>query len=203
MPPPWSRDAAPRRGRDRTPRHRDDCRRGRDNPFRPSSGRRCADCGSTSSANAARGCRRALRDDGSAASPGPAPKPRCRDRRRRSACRRRSPRSWCRRRCASVPSAPQCMPVMSDAGTISIKRPRRDAAAAAFGKISAGGAEFDAAVMAAAHAAALPLSAAIRRSGRIGNSSSRMPMALWMALATAGEVGTVATSPMPTLPPST
>ena len=43
----------------------------------------------------------------------------------------------------------------------------------------------------------------MRRSGRIGSSVSLMPVALQMALAIAGDVGTVATSPMPTLPPST
>jgi hypothetical protein len=46
-----------------------------------------------------------------------------------------------------------------------------------------------------------PFQCGDQRSGRIGISVSRMPVALRMALAIAGEVGTVATSPMPTLPP--
>ena len=61
---------------------------------RPSSGRRYADCGNTSSANAARDCRRAWRDDGSAASPDPARMPQCPDRPRRGARRRRWRRCW-------------------------------------------------------------------------------------------------------------
>ena len=55
----------------------------------------------------------------------------------------------------------------------------------------------------AAHAAALPFKSSSRRSGRIGNSCGRTPVALQIALATRGKVGTVATSPMPTLPPIT
>src|SRR4051794_2420430 len=86
------------------------------------------------------------------------------------------------------------------------QRSGRYAAAASLGKVGAGGAEFwgfGGGHGCLRHAAALPLSADIRRSGRIGNSVSRMPVALQRALATAGEVGTVATSPIPTLPPST
>src|SRR6266436_4765621 len=83
----------------------------------------------------------------------------------------------------------------------------RNSAAPPFGKVGTGGAEFGAlgggGHGCGRHAAALPFSAAIRRSGRIGISVSLMPVALRMALARAGDVGTVATSPIPTLPPST
>src|SRR6266516_6381441 len=87
------------------------------------------------------------------------------------------------------------------------QRTPRNSAAPPFGKVGTGGAEFR--VLArdghgcGCHAAALPFSAAIRRSGRIGISVSLMPIALRRAFAIAGDVGTVATSPIPTLPPST
>src|SRR5947199_2382945 len=87
------------------------------------------------------------------------------------------------------------------------QRTLRNSTAPPFGKVGTGGAEFR--VLArdghgcGCHAAALPFSAAIRRSGRIGISVSLMPIASRMALAIAGDVGTVATSPIPTLPPST
>src|SRR6266403_2022979 len=87
------------------------------------------------------------------------------------------------------------------------QRSLRNAAAAPFGKVGTGGAEFGApggdGHRCRRHAAALPFNAAIRRSGRIGISVSLMPIALRMAFARAGDVGTVATSPIPTLPPST
>src|SRR5258708_7233309 len=87
------------------------------------------------------------------------------------------------------------------------QRSLRNSAAPPFGKVGAGGAEFRALARAGhecgCHAAALPFSPAIRRSGRIGISVERMPGGLRMALARAGEVGTGATSPLPTLPPST
>src|SRR6202043_3079148 len=87
------------------------------------------------------------------------------------------------------------------------QRSLRNTAAPAFGEISAGGAEFrwprESSHCCGCHAAALPFNAATRRSGRIGISVSLTPIALQMALAIAGDVGTVATSPMPTLPPST
>src|ERR1700751_559090 len=76
-----------------------------------------------------------------------------------------------------------------------------DAAAAALAEVCAGGAELRRQTCCGhrAHAAALPLKAARMRSGRNGISVSRTPIALRTALAIAGEVGTVATSPMPTL----
>ena len=87
------------------------------------------------------------------------------------------------------------------------QRSLRNAAAPPFGKVGTGGAEFGArggdGDGCGCHAAALPFSAAIRRSGRIGISVSLIPIASRMALAIAGDVGTVATSPIPTLPPST
>src|SRR5213080_4607053 len=87
------------------------------------------------------------------------------------------------------------------------QRSLRNAAAPPFGKVGTGGAEFGArgggGHGCGPHAAALPFSAAIRRSGRIGISVSLMPIALRIAFAIAGDVGTVATSPIPTLPPST
>ena len=86
------------------------------------------------------------------------------------------------------------------------QRSGRDAAAPPFAEIGAGGAEFGRAGLGhrcGRHAAVLPFSADIRRSGRIGISVSLTPVALRMALASAGDVGTVATSPIPTLPPST
>src|ERR1700754_1038738 len=83
------------------------------------------------------------------------------------------------------------------------QRSLRNAAAPAFGEVGAGGAEFGCMDGCGCHAAVLPCSAAMSRSGRIGSSVSRIPVALQMALAMAGDVGTVATSPMPTLPPST
>src|SRR5258705_13049889 len=86
------------------------------------------------------------------------------------------------------------------------QRSCRDAAAPSFAKIGAGGAEFGllhGGNGCGVHAAALPFKAATRRSGRIGSAVNLMPVALQTALAIAGDVGTVATSPMPTLPPST
>src|ERR1700738_1474742 len=87
------------------------------------------------------------------------------------------------------------------------QRAAGEPAAPPFGKVGTGGAEFrglgGGGDGCGTHAATLPFSAATRRSGRIGISASRMPVAWRMALATAGEVATVATSPIPTLPPST
>src|SRR4051794_27645781 len=87
------------------------------------------------------------------------------------------------------------------------QRSLRNAAAPPLGKIGTGGAEFGyingGSHGCGCHAAVLACHAAMRRSGRIGSSVSLMPVALRMALAMAGEVGTVATSPTPTLPPST
>src|SRR5260370_29063491 len=83
----------------------------------------------------------------------------------------------------------------------------RNSAAPPFGKVGTGGAQFGALAGdghgCGCHAAALRFSAAIRRAGRIGISLSLIPVALRTALARAGDVGTVSTSPLPTLPPST
>ena len=105
----------------------------------------------------------------------------------------------------AAPSAPQPIPMVSGAAEISISGPRetplrrRSERSVPAARNSGSRCVMDAEVM----PRVLPFSAAISRSGRIGSSVSRMPVALQMALAMAGEVGTVATSPMPTLPPST
>ena len=107
----------------------------------------------------------------------------------------------------AAPSAPQVTPIVVGRGVEIDQRSPRDAAAPPLGKVGAGGTEFGALGESrhrcGRHAAVLPFKAEISRSGRIGISVSLTPVALRMALASAGEVGTVATSPIPTLPPST
>ncbi len=101
-----------------------------------------ADCDNTSSANAGRGCRRASRGGGSAASPGLAPTPQRPD----SAAAMRASAAMAAmvvrapmRNVASV--APMHPDRIGRGGDID-QRSRRDAAAPPLGEIGAGGAEF-------------------------------------------------------------
>src|SRR5258708_12109963 len=107
------------------------------------------------------------------------------------------------RRAVRVPGDPDGV---GRPGDIDQRSPRKPAAPA-FGKIGTGGAEFgsfrESGHRCGCHAAALLFNAAIRRSGRIGISVIRIPIALRMALAIAGEDCTVSTPPMPTRPPTT
>ena len=88
------------------------------------------------------------------------------------------------------------------------ERTARDAAAAALREVGARGAELGLSGRGddwrhRRHAAVLRWRRSISRSGRIGISNGLTPIALRIALAIAADVGTVATSPMPTLPPRT
>ena len=111
------------------------------------------------------------------------------------------------RRCAPRHPRPSVFRSCPGSAAISISGPLRDAAAPPFGEVGAGGAEFGRRWRWSWRRTSCggPPFQCGDQSGRAGSEfrSGRTPVALRIALAIAGEVGTVATSPMPTLPPST
>ena len=207
-PSPWSRDAGRRTARDRTRRRKDGCPRGpgmRSPPFL-----RQAMCG-IAVVPAARTLGEIAAEGGEMPDL----------RRRQTACRggdagisRRKPgvgrdrgdgrRRADARRSRSVPGDPGHAGGRNNVD----ERTARDAAAAALREVGARGAELGLSGRRddwrhRRHAAVLRWRRSISRSGRIGISYGLTPIALRIALAIAADVGTVATSPMPTLPPRT
>ena len=103
------------------------------------------------------------------------------------------------------PSAPQCIPVVSGAAARSISGPVETPLRRRLGQVGAGGAEFGAAWRSwlSLSCGGPPFERGDQPVGTDRNFGQPDADRVAMALASAGEVGTVATSPMPTLPPST